>query len=93
MTRGEKMELHDISVAIGELRAEAKANRETMTRVENRLNEIADKLSAKHTKLDEELSKLKLTNAKHATIISAFVAGVVLFGKQLLLLFGGPIPK
>ena len=87
-------ELHEISVAIGELRAEVKANRDAMTRVEGRLGEIATKLTAKHEELDRELGKIKIDNAKHATIISAFVAGIVLFGKQLLVMFGAmPMPK
>jgi predicted nucleic acid-binding Zn-ribbon protein len=87
-------ELHEISVAIGELRAEVKANRDAMVRVENRLGEIATKLTDKHEELDRELGKVKLTNAKHATIISAVVAGVVLFGKQILIMIGAmPLPK
>lgn len=87
-------ELHEISLAIGELRAEVKANREAMVRVETRLGEIATKLTNKHEELDRELGKVKLTNAKHATIISAAVAAVVLFGKQLLIMLGAmPVPK
>lgn len=84
-------ELNDISVAIGELRAEVKANREAMVRVEGRLSDISKQLTAKHETIDAELSKLRVDNAKHATIISAIVAGLVLFGKQLVLSFGGKL--
>lgn len=94
------MELHELSVTIGELRADVKSNRVAMERIEDRLNELTAKLSdlppsphcvAKHEKLEGEIRDIRIDNAKHATIISALVAGVVLFGKQILIAFGGKL--
>lgn len=102
MTQGEKVELHELSLTIGELRADVKSNRVAMDRIEKRINDLTEKLSdlppsphcvAKHEKLENELRDLRVDNAKHATIISAFVAGIILFGKQLLMMLGGPLPK
>lgn len=84
-------ELNELSVTIGELRADVKSNRVAMERIEERLAEISDHVVSKHAKITDELTKLKIDNAKHATIISAIVAGVVLFGKQLLLTFAGKL--
>ena len=86
-------ELHEISLAIGELRAEVKANRDAMSRVEDQLVALTKQLIDKHTAIDQELGKLKMDTVKHATVISVFVGAVVLFGKQIMFLLGGPIPK
>lgn len=91
------VELHEISVAIGELRADAKSTRETLNRVEDRLDQIGKHLHtmpsppaciSKHGEIDREIRDLRIDNAKHATIISGIVAGVILFGKQLLTFLG-----
>lgn len=96
------MELHEISVAIGELRAEVKGNREAMNRIKDRLAHISTRLNdlpsppacvKKHSDLDRELRDIRIENAKHATIISGVVAGLALFGKQLLMLFGMTTPR
>lgn len=96
------VELHEISVAIGELRAEVKSNREATNRIEDRLDQISKRLTdlpsppscvQKHSDLDRELRDIRIENAKHATIISGIVAGLALFGKQLLMLFGMAPPR
>lgn len=96
------MELHEISVAIGELRAEVKSNREAANRIENRLDQISKRLDdlpsppacvKKHSILDRELRDIRIDNAKHATIISVIIAGAALFGKQLLMMFGVMPPR
>lgn len=95
-------ELHEISVAIGELRADAKSTRDALSRVEDRLDQISHQLTAlpspqpcvkKHGEIDKELRDIRIENAKHATVISGVVAGIVLFGKQLMVLLGVSLPR
>lgn len=102
MTGGEVAELNEISVAIGELRAEAKITHEALSRVEDRLDQIGKHLTAlpsppacvqKHGEIDKELRDIRIENAKHATIVSGIVAGIVLFGKQILMGLGVVLPK
>lgn len=70
--------------------------------MEDRLDQISHQLTAlpspqpcvkKHSDIERELRDIRIENAKHATIISGFVAGIVLFGKQLLMAVGVVLPR
>ena len=93
MTREEKMEINDISLAIGELRSDARNTKDAVLRIERSIEKITGSLStlppspvciAKHEELERKITDLRLQNAKHATIISGIVAAAAMFGKSLL---------
>ena len=87
------MEINDISLAIGELRADAKNTRDSVLRIERSVEKISGSLSAlppspvctaKHDELERKITELRLQNMKHATIISTIIAAMAMFGKSLL---------
>lgn len=97
MTRGEQVEINDISLAIGELRSDAKNTRDSVLRIERNIDKITGSLYAlppspiclaKHEELERKITDLRLQSMKHATIISGLIAGIALFGKNLLQSFG-----
>lgn len=97
MTREEMVEINDISLAIGELRSDAKNTRDAVLRIERNVERITGSMSmlppspvcvAKHDELEKRITDIRLENMKHATIISGFIAALVLFGKSLLQALG-----
>jgi K+/H+ antiporter YhaU regulatory subunit KhtT len=88
------MGLDEISVAIGELRADSKNMVASIQRIEAAIQNLPPSpiCLAKHAELDRAISDLKVKNAKHATIIGGATAGIVLFAKHLLAAMGFGVP-
>ena len=91
------MEINDISLSIGELRADAKNTRDAVMRIEKNIDRISGSLSnlppspvcmAKHEQIDRLITDIRLQNAKTATIISGLVAALTVFGKYMLTMIG-----